>query len=124
MVSSIRTAIIDIFLLLTDLPILARRQFSNNVSAIDLKSEMPGHVDIPRLRKGKVGGFFWWVNLGILYHVGLLIYRKYEFRSVYVSCPDPVEAGRNFLGATWRVRYVSILCHLSNLQNSVIIRSP
>ena len=62
MVSSIRTAIIDIFLLLTDLPILARRQFSNNVSAIDLKSEMPGHVDIPRLRKGKVGGFFWWVK--------------------------------------------------------------
>ena len=61
-VSSIRTAIIDILSLLTDLPILARHGFANNVSAIDLKSEMPGHVDIPRLRKGKVGGFFWWVK--------------------------------------------------------------
>ena len=54
-----RTAIIDIFPLLTDLPILAREGFANNVSAIDLELEMPGHVDIPRLRKGKVGGFFW-----------------------------------------------------------------
>jgi membrane dipeptidase len=26
---------------------------------MDLRSEMPGHLDIPRLRKGKVGGFFW-----------------------------------------------------------------
>jgi len=66
-----------------DLPILTRFQYANNVSAIDLESEMPAHVDIPRLRKGKVGGFFW---------------------SVYVSCPDLLDAGRNFLGATWRVR--------------------
>ena len=43
----------------TDLPILVRSSYSNNVSAVDLESEMPGHVDIPRLRKGKVGGFFW-----------------------------------------------------------------
>ena len=34
------------------------------------------------------------------------LYRKYVLRSVYVSCPDPVEAGPDFLGATWRVRYV------------------
>jgi membrane dipeptidase len=79
-----------------------RYKFANNVSAIDLESEMPGHVDIPRLRKGKVGGFFWWVNE--LYHAGFLT--NIVFRSVYVSCPNPVEAGRNFLGATWRVRYV------------------
>ena len=71
---------------------------------------MPGHVDIPRLRKGKVGGFFWCVKpttkIIILVY---LVYLKYVFRSVYVSCPNPVEAGRNFLGATWRVRYVSTL---------------
>jgi len=42
---------------------------------------MPGHVDIPRLKKGKVGGFFW---------------------SVYVECPT--DAGPDFLNASWRVR--------------------
>ncbi|KAJ3494192.1 hypothetical protein NLJ89_g10858 [Agrocybe chaxingu] len=48
-----------------------------------MNSKLPGHVDIPRLRQGKVGGFFW---------------------STYVSCPNPDEAGEDFLGATWRVR--------------------
>lgn len=42
-----------------DLPILVRMKYANNVSAVDLNDEMPGHVDIPRLRKGKVGAFFW-----------------------------------------------------------------
>jgi membrane dipeptidase len=46
-------------MLLSDLPILARFGYANNVSAIDLESPMPGQVDIPRLRAGKVGGFFW-----------------------------------------------------------------
>ena len=51
---------------------------------------MPGHVDIPRLRKGKVGGFFW---------------------SVYVGCADPSEEGDEFVNATWRVRYLAVfLC--------------
>lgn len=44
---------------LIDLPYLVREYYANNVTAIDLASRMPGHVDIPRLRKGKVGGFFW-----------------------------------------------------------------
>ncbi|KDR75299.1 hypothetical protein GALMADRAFT_69280 [Galerina marginata CBS 339.88] len=66
-----------------DLPILVRSRYGNNVSAVDLEKEMPAHVDIPRLRKGKVGGFFW---------------------STYVSCPDPVAEGKDFLGATWQVR--------------------
>ncbi|KAF8160895.1 membrane dipeptidase-domain-containing protein [Crassisporium funariophilum] len=66
-----------------DLPILARMKYANNVSAIDMESDLPMHVDIPRLRKGKVGGFFW---------------------STYVSCPNPDAAGKNFLGASWRVR--------------------
>ena len=121
--SSIRTAIIDIFPLLTDLPFLTRDEFANNVSAIDLGSEMPGHVDIPRLRKGKVGGFFWWVKLKriISYSFTYII-----FRSVYVSCPNPIEAGRNFLGATWRVRYVlplatcSILQHIRSLPSDTL----
>lgn len=42
-----------------DLPELVRVRYANNVSAFDLNGPMPGHVDIPRLRKGGVGGFFW-----------------------------------------------------------------
>ncbi|KAL0072756.1 hypothetical protein AAF712_000519 [Marasmius tenuissimus] len=66
-----------------DLPIVARGRYANNVSAIDLNSEMPLHVDIPRLRKGKVGGYFW---------------------SVYVKCANPEQEGEDFLNASWRVR--------------------
>ncbi|KAF8585804.1 hypothetical protein K439DRAFT_1342695 [Ramaria rubella] len=63
-----------------DLPWEVRSRFRNNLTAVDLRDEMPGHVDIPRLRKGKVGGFFW---------------------SVYVSCqPD----GPDFMIPTNRVR--------------------
>jgi len=71
--------------LASDLPILVREFYANNVSAVDLTSPMPAHVDIPRLREGKVGAFFW---------------------SVYVSCPADVgyDAGDDFLNATWRVR--------------------
>ncbi|KAI0780904.1 membrane dipeptidase-domain-containing protein [Trametes elegans] len=65
-----------------DLPGLVRSQFANNVTAVDLSRPFPGHVDIPRLRQGKVGGFFW---------------------SVWVACPGP-EEGDDFLNATWRVR--------------------
>lgn len=46
---------------LIDLPILVRGAYRNNISAFDLEQPMLGHVDIPRLRKGKVGGFFWYV---------------------------------------------------------------
>ncbi|KAJ3772979.1 membrane dipeptidase-domain-containing protein [Lentinula raphanica] len=67
-----------------DLPILVRYGgYANNVSAVDLDSRMPAHVDIPRLREGRVGGFFW---------------------SVYVGCADPDAEGADFLEATWRVR--------------------
>ncbi|TEB37470.1 hypothetical protein FA13DRAFT_1752243 [Coprinellus micaceus] len=66
-----------------DLPILVRGLYRNNVSAVDLAHTMPAHVDIPRLRKGKVGGFFW---------------------STYVQCPNPKLTGEDFLNATWRVR--------------------
>ncbi|KAJ6497811.1 membrane dipeptidase-domain-containing protein [Mycena sanguinolenta] len=66
-----------------DLPILLRFMFSNNISAVDLTKDFVGHVDIPRLRTGKVGGFFW---------------------SVYVNCPDPAVEGKDFLTSTWRVR--------------------
>ncbi|PPQ98387.1 hypothetical protein CVT24_004066 [Panaeolus cyanescens] len=68
---------------LRHLPILARLRYANNASAIGLEGDLEGHVDIPRLRKGKVGGFFW---------------------STYVACPDPARAGRDFTGADWRVR--------------------
>ncbi|KAG8961591.1 hypothetical protein FRC03_005185 [Tulasnella sp. 419] len=52
--------------MLIDLPEAARWYYHNNISAFDLHEKTFGHVDIPRLRKGRVGGFFW---------------------SVYVQCP-------------------------------------
>jgi len=55
--------------------------YANNVSAFNLNEPMIGHVDIPRLRKGRVGGFFW---------------------SVYVGCPEDV--GPDFVDPNWRVR--------------------
>lgn len=52
-----------------DLPILARAYYRNQVHEIDLDKPMRGQVDIPRLRKGKVGGFA---------------------HSVYIMCPVSV----------------------------------
>ncbi|KAF7298126.1 Dipeptidase [Mycena chlorophos] len=66
-----------------DLPILLRSRFANNLTAVDLRGPVIGHVDIPRLKQGKVGGFFW---------------------SVYVGCAKPEEEGPDFLTSTWRVR--------------------
>lgn len=66
-----------------DLPIVIREHFANNVTAVDLERPTYGHVDIPRLRTGRIGGFFW---------------------SVYVKCADPSEEGKDFLDATWVVR--------------------
>ncbi|KII83295.1 hypothetical protein PLICRDRAFT_180558 [Plicaturopsis crispa FD-325 SS-3] len=66
-----------------DLPFAVRARYANNVSAVDLNARQPGHVDIPRLRQGKVGGFFW---------------------SVYVGCAKPDDEGPDFVNASWRVR--------------------
>jgi len=69
-----------------DLPVVLRYYYANNASAIDLESHnhtLEGQVDIPRLRTGKVGGFFW---------------------SIYVECPEPLEEGMNHLKANWLVR--------------------
>ncbi|KAG1727610.1 membrane dipeptidase-domain-containing protein [Suillus lakei] len=66
-----------------DLPMVARFGWRNNVTDVPLDGQMPMHVDIPRLREGKVGGFFW---------------------SVYVGCASPEDEGTDFLNATWRVR--------------------
>lgn len=66
-----------------DLPMVARYGWRNNVSAIPLHDKMPMHVDIPRLREGRVGGFFW---------------------STYVPCAGSSAEGKKFLNATWRVR--------------------
>ncbi|KAJ7188553.1 membrane dipeptidase-domain-containing protein [Mycena filopes] len=67
-----------------DLPILLRSRFGNNLTAVDLTKEFVGHVDIPRLRQGKVGGFFWSVCA--------------------IGCANPEEEGEDFLRSTWRVR--------------------
>ncbi|KIP04333.1 hypothetical protein PHLGIDRAFT_109710, partial [Phlebiopsis gigantea 11061_1 CR5-6] len=68
-----------------DLPIFVRGYYANNASAFDLNGALPQHVDIPRLKEGQVGGFFW---------------------SAYVSCADWVglDEGADFLNSTWRVR--------------------
>ncbi|GAA6004489.1 hypothetical protein JCM10207_000750 [Rhodosporidiobolus poonsookiae] len=72
-----------------DLPILARWYFANDVNdkKLDLRKPTKGHVDIPRLRKGRVGGFFW---------------------SVFVPCPEdegwPSDADTNFTSPSFRVR--------------------
>ncbi|KAI0348198.1 hypothetical protein BDW22DRAFT_1480045 [Trametopsis cervina] len=66
-----------------DLPVLLRGRFRNNPSLFDLNKPFPGHVDIPRLRKGGVGGFFW---------------------SAYTSCSSPSHTGAEFLNSTWSVR--------------------
>jgi len=66
-----------------DLPYLVRLGWRNNVSEIPLHAGLPMHVDIPRLREGKVGGFFW---------------------SVYVPCADSSVEGKDFLTSTWSVR--------------------
>lgn len=76
--------------------------YANNVSAVDL-FDMPGHVDIPRLREGKVGGFFWCVLSSPSRHI--VNRSDCVTRSVYVACADPEQEGQDFVNATWRVRY-------------------
>lgn len=68
-----------------DLPWLVRSAYSNNATAVDLGKPMPGHVDIPRLRTGRVGGFFW---------------------SVYTPCPSEFgeDPGKDFINPTSSVR--------------------
>lgn len=70
-----------------DLPILARAYFRNQVDEIDLNGAVRGQVDIPRLREGRVGGFFW---------------------STYIMCPEdagyPLDNDGNFTTPTHRVR--------------------
>ncbi|KAL7423738.1 hypothetical protein Q5752_001320 [Cryptotrichosporon argae] len=63
-----------------DLPEFARSLYGNNLSAFDLDAELPGHVDIPRIKKGYLGGFFW---------------------SVYTDC---VDTGSDFLTPSNSVR--------------------
>ncbi|KAF8742115.1 metallo-dependent hydrolases superfamily Peptidase M19 family, partial [Rhizoctonia solani] len=63
-----------------DLPIMVRMEYRNNISRFDMNKAMKYHVDIPRLRQGKVGGYFW---------------------SVFVECAD---SGPDFLTPTNRVR--------------------
>nr|CDI52821.1 related to Microsomal dipeptidase precursor [Melanopsichium pennsylvanicum 4] len=66
-----------------DVPVVARYRYGNKVENIPfdqpafLNGSYPttGHVDIPRLRAGKSGGFFW---------------------SAYVACPDDSTVGDDF----------------------------
>ncbi|KAH8984508.1 membrane dipeptidase-domain-containing protein [Lactarius akahatsu] len=68
-----------------DLPWLVRFAYGNNATAVDLSKPILGHVDIPRLRMGRVGGFFW---------------------SVYTPCPSDIDEnpGKDFLEPTSSVR--------------------
>ncbi|GAA6011693.1 hypothetical protein JCM11491_000719, partial [Sporobolomyces phaffii] len=64
-----------------DLPILSRYIYANQIDDFDLNRPTKGEVDIPRLRTGHVGGFFW---------------------SVFVPCPD--RDSHNFTNPSYRVR--------------------
>ncbi|KAH9062409.1 membrane dipeptidase-domain-containing protein [Lactarius vividus] len=68
-----------------DLPWLVRSAYGNNATAVDLNKPTLGHVDIPRLLTGRVGGFFW---------------------SVYTPCPSDIDEdpGKEFLDPTSSVR--------------------
>ncbi|GAA6049548.1 hypothetical protein JCM3770_000841 [Rhodotorula araucariae] len=70
-----------------DLAIMARWYYANDLDAFDLRKETRGEVDLPRLRKGKVGGFF---------------------HSVFVPCPEdagfPADNEGNFTSPSFRVR--------------------
>ncbi|KAB5593404.1 hypothetical protein CTheo_3142 [Ceratobasidium theobromae] len=65
-----------------DLPLMVREVYRNNITKFNMRERMELQVDIPRLRAGKVGGFFW---------------------SVYVDCAD---AGTDFTRPTNEVRCV------------------
>ncbi|KAK1927955.1 membrane dipeptidase-domain-containing protein [Papiliotrema laurentii] len=42
-----------------DVPILVREMYANNLASFDLHKETRGHLDIPRIKQGHLGGFFW-----------------------------------------------------------------
>lgn len=46
-----------------DLPELVRMRYANNVTAVDLHEKLEGDIDIPRLREGRLGGFFWYAHI-------------------------------------------------------------
>ncbi|OCF32881.1 membrane dipeptidase [Kwoniella heveanensis BCC8398] len=64
-----------------DLPEFARAFYGNNISAFDLNKPSKGHVDIPRIREGSLGAFFW---------------------SIFVECRE--DNGKDFLHPTFQVR--------------------
>lgn len=84
----------------SDLPELVRVYYANNISAFNLNQPMLGHVDIPRLRKGKVGGFFWYAHP---FPTRVVLTPS---RSVYVACPK--DPGPDFVNPAWPVRYRTI----------------
>ncbi|CAK9782134.1 microsomal dipeptidase precursor (Dehydropeptidase-I) [Cutaneotrichosporon oleaginosum] len=65
-----------------DLPIYVREMYGNDVTKFDLRKKMSGHVDIPRIREGRLGGFFW---------------------SVYADCHEKID-GPDFLNPSHHVR--------------------
>ena len=72
-----------------DLPVLARVKYRDNLTSFPYDSNVYGHVDLPRLRKGHVGGFF---------------------SIAYVPCPADMNRAdakgneENFLDPSWAVR--------------------
>lgn len=69
-----------------DVPVIARYRYANKIDDIPFDQPAfpnatfptPAHVDIPRLREGKSGGFFW---------------------SSYVVCPNSTTVGHHFENA-------------------------
>lgn len=104
-------AFLTVCVALADLPLVIRNSYANNLSAVDLESFTAGHVDIPRLRAGKVGGFFWSVYVFFDLREVHLPYMHSHYilhwlnRSIYTVCPKKEDEGDDFTNATWAVRY-------------------
>ncbi|KAF8524856.1 membrane dipeptidase-domain-containing protein [Hysterangium stoloniferum] len=99
-----------------DLPELVRTVYRDNATAVELDKTTPGHVDIPRLLEGKVGGFFWEVlpnfsigrnNINIFLQLGRFIDTLEQidvatalinkYGNVFQSAPD-ANTLRNAIG--------------------------
>ena len=86
-----------------DVPVVSRYLYDNKVEKIPFdqpafeNGSYPtyGHVDIPRLRAGRSGGFFW---------------------SAYVACPDPSTVGQDFEHAASQIAVRDTLEQLDVIQ--------
>lgn len=95
-----------------DLPFEVREVFANNLTAFNLNKRMPGHVDIPRLREGKVGGFFWYISASLL--AACFSDNRMSSKVCVRTVPQPSGGGARF-SECYMESQVSQDCHPSFL---------